>query len=194
MVSIERSGIELPWSEIFHRMGASWTHGGNPARPHPVITSGKHSDSYTNSELVLQDPVILDRACRDLVRLLLSAGVDLGVIRRVIGPEKGAIRIAHDLARQISIWSFVSEHCLSAYAEKVTDGADKFMVLARVAIGEGERVLLAEDVLTTGCSVRLTAMAVENAGGIVLPYVCTLVNSSRQSEVDGRKVIALAEY
>ena len=172
-------------------MGAFWKHDGNPKRPHPLISSKKHSDSYTNSELVLEDPTVLNMACLDLVKTLRLEGLELDEVDRVIGPEKGAVRISHDVARKITSTRRILKHCLSAYAEKKEEGEHKRMVLSRFAIHAGERLLPVEDVLTTGGSVRLTVLAAESAGATILPFVGGLVNSSGQSELDGMKIVEL---
>ena len=52
---------------------------------------------------------------------------------------------------------------------------------------------MVEDVLTTGGSVDLTAEAVTNAGGVVLPFVIILVNRSGLTEVNGKKIVALID-
>jgi orotate phosphoribosyltransferase len=65
------------------------------------------------------------------------------------------------------------------------------MVLGRTEVRPGERILLAEDVVTTGKTTKLTAQSVEEAGGIIHPYLLALVNRSGQDEIDGRKVVAL---
>lgn len=187
----KKKPTELYWIDEYKRRRAFWAHDLNPKRPHPLITSNQHSDRYTNSELILEDPILLDKACSDLVKCIRIAGLDLETVDRVIGPEKGAIKIAHDVARRISNARERLAHCLSAYAEKEGEGDRKRMVLNRFAIYPGERILLVEDVLTTGGSINLTALAVEMAGGVVLPYVMVLVNSSRRSRVDGRRVVSL---
>lgn len=75
-----------------------------------------------------------------------------------------------------------------------TDGA-KSMVFTDEDLGilPGQTVLLCEDVLTTGGSVDLTATAVTNAGGIVLPFLLVLVNRSGLTEAGGKKIVALID-
>jgi orotate phosphoribosyltransferase len=190
---------ENSWLSLYQERGALWLHNGNPNRPHVLLTSGKHSSGFFNSESVMEDPLLLDEAARDLVQLVGERGTGIGTIDRVVGPAMGAITLANDLARHISMarrgHGVPRTVCLRAYAEKDEgEGTDaKTMVLKRTTVKPREKILLCEDVLTTGGSVDLTASAVEAAGGTVLPFVAILVNRSGLKEVNGRKIIALID-
>ena len=179
------------WIKLYEEKGALWWHDGNPKRPHALLTSGKHSDGFFNSELVMEDPNSLNDACADLIMALRTTDFNFGSFERVVGPAMGAITLVHDLARLISRRR--SWPCLRAYVEKKDKGASAQMVFRRTNIRSGEHILLAEDVLTTGASVDLTAKAVEDAGGVVLPYIVMLVNRSGLKEVSGRKIVALID-
>lgn len=180
------------WISQYQEKGALWIHDGNPKCPHALLTSGKHSNGFFNSELVMEDPMLIDEACFDLVALLTQFGVDIKhSIDRVVGPAMGAITLAHNLALIISLQR--ESPCFRAYTEKETDGNSKSMVFKKTTICRGERILPVEDVLTTGGSIDLTVSAVTNAGGVVLPFVAVLVNRSGLFEVSGRKIVALID-
>lgn len=179
------------WISQYQQKGALWIHDGNPQRPHALLTSGKHSNGFFNSELVMEDSFLLDEACFDLVKILEREGVTLNDVDRVVGPAMGAITLAHDISRHIG--RVRDRFCLRAYTEKETDGDEKLMVFKKTTIRADERILAAEDVLTTGGSVDLTTTAVTNAGGIVLPFVVVLVNRSGLTEASGKKIVALID-
>ena len=187
------SEVSKRWMEIYKQKGALWFHDGNPKRPHALLTSGNHSDGFFNSELVMEDPASLDGASSELVDLLLGQGFFRGMLNpnRVVGPAMGAITLAHDVARHMSLE--YDYPCMRSYVEKETIGINTKMVFRRTSVQRGEKVLLVEDVLTTGDSVEMAAKAVVLAGGIVLPYVAVLVNRSGQKEVGGRKIVALID-
>ena len=66
------------------------------------------------------------------------------------------------------------------------------MVFIDTEVLPGERILLCEDVITTGESVNLTAQAVVRAYGVIIPsHILVLVNRSGLAEVGGKKIIAL---
>ncbi len=179
------------WISRYAKRGALWIHDGNPSRPHALLTSGKHSNGFFNSELVMEDPLLLDEACFNMAKLLEQGGVDLKKVDRVVGPAMGAITLAHDIARHIGIAR--GHTCLRAYTEKETEGERKVMSFKKTAIRPGESVLAVEDVITTGGSVDLTAAAVNKAGGVVVPIVGVLVNRSGLKTESGRKLVALID-
>ncbi|MEK7551789.1 MAG: phosphoribosyltransferase family protein [Patescibacteria group bacterium] len=184
--------VTADWARAYENKGALWFHDGIAKRPHALLTSGKHSNGFFNSELVMEDPILLDKAARALLNLLEQNGLRLFEVARVVGPAMGAITLAHDLARHISR-ERLSGLCLRAYTEKAAEGETKLMVFKKTTIRPLEKVLLVEDVLTTGGSVNLSATAVTDAGGIVLPFVAVLVNRSGLDEVDGKKIVALID-
>lgn len=180
------------WMRRFQDIGALWVHDGNPRRPHAELTSdGRHSNGFFNAGVVAENPTYLDGAAGDLVDLLSREGFSLDVVDWVVGPAMGAITLAHDVARHIGYRRGFP--CRCAYAEKEVVDGRKRMVILRSIIKPGARVLLVEDVLTTGQSVGLVADAVREAGGVILPYMAVLVNRSGFTEVDGRKIISLVE-
>lgn len=210
------------WIRCYEEKGALWIHDGNVKRPHALLTSGKHSNGFFNSGIVGEDPEVIEQACEDLSGCLILEGFDEATPDRVVGPAMGAITLAHGIAAAISMIRrrFMAPNCLCAFAEKMvmyrvisqqsgTESiveADKLaqgdlivvvekpkMVFRRTTVKPGEKVLLCEDVLTTGSSVDVTAQAVTAMGGIVLPYVAVLVNRSGLTEVSGKQIVALID-
>ncbi len=179
------------WSSEFEKRKAFWVHCGKPEQPHVILTGGKHSGGYFNSEFVSEEPFFLGEACLELGDKLEQSGLDLNRVDRVVGPAMGAIAIAHEIARYITVRN--KRACLRAYAEKAIFGDHKIMVFHRTNVCRGEYVLLVEDTVTTGGSTELTAQAVTSAGGNVLPFVACFVNRSPFGEVNGRKIVSLVE-
>ncbi|MDB4992245.1 MAG: orotate phosphoribosyltransferase [Parcubacteria group bacterium] len=177
------------WERRFKHIGALWIHSGRKRAPHALLTSGKHSNGFFNSELVMQDPSLLTEACEDLVELLHNASRFLDEFDRVVGPALGAITLAHEFARTAAVYR--KSPCLRAYTEKRVVAGRDMMVFDRTRVLPGERVLLVEDVITTGKSVTLATRAVDAAGGIPLSLVVSLVNRSGLPAVDGRTIISL---
>jgi len=133
---------------------------------HFLLTSGLHSPKYLQCALVLQDPERAERLCRELARAV--AGRE---IQCVVGPAIGGIIVAYEMARALG--------SRAIFAERV----DGRMVLRRgFAIEPGERVMLVEDVVTTGGSLREVKDLVTAAGANVVA-VAALVDrtSGRES-------------
>jgi orotate phosphoribosyltransferase len=126
---------------------------------HFRLSSGLHSNGYMQSALVLQHTehaAALGRALGDAVRPL---GVDV-----VLSPALGGLIIGHEVARALGVRAI--------FAERV-DGA---LTLRRgFSLAPAERVLVVEDVVTTGKSTKET-MAVAQASAAVVVGAAAIVN------------------
>lgn len=121
---------------------------------HFVLASGKHSPRYLEKFQVLQWPRETERLCATLAGAVRDLGIDT-----VAGPTTGGIILAHELARQLGT--------RAVYAERDDDG--KGRVFRRgFHLGAGERVLVVDDIMTTGGSVQETIGAVRSAGAEVV--------------------------
>ncbi len=179
------------WEQEYIKAGAYWRHDGVRKRHHALLTKGGHSNGFFNSELVMEDPSLLDQACSNLVYSLIHMGLELHTIDRVVGPSMGAITPAHDVARHISKLSM--RKCFRSYTEKVETPEGTKMVFNRTRVKPGERVLLIEDVITTGGSVESVAEAVKEMGGFVAPVVLALVNRSGLTETKDKVILSLVD-
>lgn len=117
--------------KLFERAGAY-------LRGHFLLTSGRHSDVYFEKFALLQQPEVMGELCRRL-----AAHFKIRQVETVLGPTLGGVIIAYELARQLE--------CRAVYAE--SDG-DRRVLKRGFKIEPGERVLLCDDILTTGRSVR----------------------------------------
>ena len=131
--------------DLFRRVGAL-------LEGHFKLSSGLHSPGYLQSALVLQYPAeaeALGSALADLVRGLKP---DL-----VMSPALGGIVIGQEVARALGV--------RAVFAER----QEKALTLRRgFALAPGERVLVIEDVVTTGGSTRETIDVATAAGGVVI--------------------------
>ena len=117
---------------------------------HFKLTSGRHSGTYLEKFQVLQYPAYTERLCRDIADRFRGEGVEL-----VAGPTTGGVILAFEVGRQLGVRGI--------FAESV-DGGRCF--LRGFVVHPGERVLVVDDVLTTGGSIRQVLSAVEAAGGL----------------------------
>jgi orotate phosphoribosyltransferase len=181
------------WISQYQQKDALWIHDGNPKRPHALLTSGKHSNGFFNSRLVIPDEVLLRDAASDLLELFAQQGGDVSKVQGVVGPQTGATKLAQLMSDQIM--DCTRDECFWASPAKNEQEGQKSMLFSNEELGFllGQSILLCEDVLTTGGSVDLAANAVTNAGGTVLPFILVLVNRSGLSEVNGKKIIALID-
>lgn len=118
---------------------------------HFLLTSGKHSNQYMQCAQVLQYPHYTEELARHLAEKFNNSNIEL-----VIGPAMGGIIVAYEVARQLGVPGIFTER------------QDGQMQLRRgFQIPPGKRILVVEDVVTTGGSVREVIEVVEKAGGIV---------------------------
>lgn len=178
------------WIRKYQEKDALWIHDGNPLRPHALLTSGLHSNGFFNSRLVIPDEALLGKAAEDLVDLLLPncSTSNVGV---AVGPQTGATKLAELIAGVITKrrgWK-----CNFASPAKDEVDGRKFMWFTPSdrTLVHGRYSMLCEDVLTTGGSVELTANAVMDCAGMVLPFVGALVNRSGKDEIGKSKIVAL---
>ncbi len=131
--------------EIFEDSGAL-LHG------HFRLTSGRHSGEYIQCAQVLQYPEYTEALCEHMAESFVDDDVDL-----VIGPAMGGVTLSYEMARQLGVASLFTER------------VDNKMLLRRnFYIPEGARVLVVEDVTTTGGSIREVIELVRAAGGVVV--------------------------
>lgn len=131
-------------SEILDTLRAS----GALKEGHFLLSSGRHSDRYVEKFDLLRDPAATSRACALFADLYRNAGVDV-----VAGPTTGGILLAFELARQLGV--------AAAYAERVSGGGADREFRRGTTFAPGARVLVVDDILTTGGSVRETLSALE---------------------------------
>ncbi|KAB3534124.1 orotate phosphoribosyltransferase [Alkaliphilus pronyensis] len=119
---------------------------------HFLLTSGRHSNQYMQCARLLQYPWYTEEITAGLAEEFINDNIDI-----VIGPAMGGIILAYELARKLK--------AINIFAER----ENGTMTLRRgFTIPKGARVLVAEDVITTGGSVRETIDIVkEHGGGLV---------------------------
>jgi orotate phosphoribosyltransferase len=146
--------------DIYRRTGALLS-------GHFLLSSGLHSDRYLQSALVLQEPDIATRLCA-----ALAASFKDEQIQVVIAPALGGVFVSHETARALGVRAL--------FAERV-DG--ELMLRRGFTIKQGERVLVVEDVITTGKSTRETIDVVRKAGGIVVAAASLVDRSGGNAEL-----------
>lgn len=117
---------------------------------HFRLTSGRHSDRYVQCARVLEDPALVTRLAEALVQRLGERRVDL-----VAAPAVGGIIIGFAVAQALGVKFIFSER--EGGAMTLRRGFD---------VPDGARVLVVEDVVTTGGSVAEVVELVRAAGGV----------------------------
>jgi orotate phosphoribosyltransferase len=143
---------------------------------HFLLSSGLHSEKYLQCALVLQHPDISEKIAQAIAKNFNKEKIDV-----VVGPALGGVTLAYEVARAIGVRGIFTER------------QDGVMILRRgFFIEKGERVLVVEDVVTTGLSTKEVIGVVERAGGITVG-VASIIDRSSQPVDFGVPFFSLAK-
>ncbi|NOZ43496.1 MAG: orotate phosphoribosyltransferase [Alphaproteobacteria bacterium] len=146
---------------------------------HFILSSGLHAARYLQCARVLMDPVAAAKLCRGLVDKItaqLEVRIDL-----VVSPAMGGVVVGYEMARQLGVKSIFTER---------VDGA---LTLRRgFEIPPGARILMAEDIVTTGLSSRECIRLITDYGGEVVAASCLIDRSNGTANV-GVPLVSLAQ-
>ena len=136
---------------------------------HFLLSSGRHSAFYLQCARVLMDPM---RASR--LAAAIAAAIPREIrkdITKVVSPAMGGVIIGHDLGRALGVEAM--------FVERPTG---TFEMRRGFTLEPGDKVLMVEDVVTTGLSSREAIIAIEAAGGEVIAAAALIDRSA--GEVD----------
>ena len=167
---------ELPADEVVRLFRES----GALLEGHFLLSSGMHSPFYLQCARVLMDPARAMRVCAALLARLRRELPALS-IDAVVAPALGGVVLGYELARQLGV--------LALFVERESG---RFALRRGFTLAPGSRVLLAEDVVTTGLSSRECMGCVREAGAEVVAAVCLIDRSGARADL-GVPLIALAE-
>jgi len=124
---------------------------------HFQLKSGRHGTSYLEKFQVLQHPAAVSELCAMITATVTDAG-GRPAVDVVVGPTTGGVILAFETARQLGLPGF--------FAEEVRDAAGTGRRVFRrgFRLAPGQRVLLVDDILTTGGSLLAMLPPIETAG------------------------------
>jgi orotate phosphoribosyltransferase len=144
---------------------------------HFVLSSGLHSPVFLQKMFIFMDPVRTERLCRALAGLIRER---FGEVDMIVSPALGGIVPGYETAR-----------ALGAKAVFLERENGIFQLRRGFAIPAGARVVMVEDIVTTGLSSRECLVALEAHPGTVLGAACLIDRSGGRAEL-GRPLVALA--
>lgn len=131
---------------------------------HFLLASGRHSDRYVEKFDLLRNPRATERCLTVLAKAVQGDRIDV-----VAGPTTGGVLLAFELARQLGV--------PAAYAEPKSGGGPGREFRRGTRFTSGARVLVVDDILTTGKSIRETLAALE-AHDVEVARIAVLVDRS----------------
>lgn len=146
---------------------------------HFLLSSGRHAPQYLEKFQVLQWPRITERLCAAIAERARALDPET-----VAGPTTGGIILAHEVARQLGT--------RAVYAER-EEGSSARVFRRGFQLRGGERVLVVDDIMSTGGSVDETVAAVRGAGATVVGIAVLVDRSGGTARVAGVPHFALWE-
>lgn len=144
---------------------------------HFILSSGRRSPVFLQKALVFSQPELSSQLC---AALAVKVKARLGNIDVVVGPAMGGVIPSYELARHLG--------CRAVYVERVEGN---FELRRSFKISDNDRVLIAEDIVTTGLSFRETVDALNKLPGEVVGGSCIIDRSGGEADV-GCELVSLA--
>lgn len=144
---------------------------------HFVLSSGLHSPVFLQKNLVFMDTARCERLCKALADKIVAT---VGAVDVAISPAVGGIIPGYETARHLKVRSL--------YVER--EGG-QFKLRRGFTVEPGEKVVMVEDIVTTGLSSRECIAAIQAAGGEVVAAACIVDRSGGRADV-GVPLVALA--
>ncbi|MEF2546212.1 orotate phosphoribosyltransferase [Aurantimonas sp. E1-2-R+4] len=146
---------------------------------HFILTSGLRSPVFLQKARVFMHPPLTERLCRALAERIRADVA--GQIDYVVGPAIGGLIPAYETSRHLGV--------PAVWVER-EGGVFK---LRRFEVPRGSRVVVVEDIVTTGLSIRETIACLEDLGIEVAATACIIDRSAGKADV-GVPLVALAEH
>ena len=146
---------------------------------HFILSSGLHSQYYLQCARVLMEPRRAERVCAALaekVRAGIETPIDL-----IASPAMGGVVVGYEMGRQLGVPAIFFER---------VEG--KFALRRGFAIARGARVLMVEDIVTTGLSSRECIAAISAEGGTTVGAACLIDRSGGKADL-GLPLVALTQ-
>lgn len=137
---------------------------------HFILSSGLHSSRYLQCARVLMDAARADRLCKSLAASVRAGGH--GTFDLVASPAMGGVVVGYEMGRQLGVPAIFFER---------VDG--KLALRRGFTIPKGSRVLMVEDIVTTGLSSRECIAGINDEGGVCVAAACLVDRSGGKAEV-----------
>lgn len=147
---------------------------------HFVLSSGLHSPLFLQKTLVFRRPDATETLCKALAERVRDAG--FSHVTQVVSPAVGGIIPGYETARQLGLPAI--------YTERV-DG--KFALRRNFKVAPGEKVIVVEDIVSTGLSIRECIDCVTELGADVVAAACIIDRSGGKVDL-GVPLISLIEF
>jgi len=147
---------------------------------HFILTSGLRSATYLQKALVFRQPEKAQILCSALAQKITEAG--LGKISQIVAPAMGGVIPGYETARHLGLPAIFTER---------VEG--KFQLRRGFEISPGEKIIVVDDIISTGISIRECIACVEEMGGDVVAAACLIDRSAGEADI-GVKLVKLIDF
>lgn len=147
---------------------------------HFILSSGLRSAVFLQKALVFSQPDQAEILCKALADKITDAG--FADVSQIVSPAVGGIIPGYETARHLKLPAIFTER---------VDG--RFALRRGFEIASGERVIVVEDIVSTGLSIRECIDCLTKLGADVVAAACLIDRSGGEADI-GVPLIALAEY
>lgn len=147
---------------------------------HFILSSGLRSPIFLQKARVFMHPAKAEKLCRALADKIRAEGY--GDVSQIVSPAVGGIIPGYETARHMGVPAI--------YTERVEG---KFELRRGFELEPGEKVIIVEDIVSTGISVRECIEAVRRTGADVVAAACLIDRSAGEAEI-GVPLVSLVQY
>ena len=141
---------------------------------HFILSSGLHSDKYVQCAQLLSKPEKAKEICSSLAEKIKS---NYGKVDLILSPAIGGIVIGYEIGRILNIETI--------FAERINKD---FNLRRGFKIKNGQKILIVEDVITTGKSSLECSTLAKKEGGKIMGYACIIDRSNGKSNINDKIV------
>lgn len=147
---------------------------------HFILSSGLRSPIFLQKAKVFMHPAKAEKLCRALAEKIRAEGY--GDVSQIVSPAVGGIIPGYETARHLGVPAI--------YTERVEG---KFELRRGFELEPGEKVIIVEDIVSTGISIRECIEAIRKTGANVVAAACLIDRSAGEADV-GVPLVSLVEY
>lgn len=147
---------------------------------HFILSSGLRSPIFLQKARVFMHPAKAEKLCRALADKIRAEGY--GDVSQIVSPAVGGIIPGYETARHLGVPAI--------YTERVEG---KFELRRGFELQLGEKVIIVEDIVSTGVSIRECIEAIRKTGANVVAAACLIDRSAGEAEV-GVPLVSLVQY
>ena len=147
---------------------------------HFILSSGLRSPIFLQKAKVFMHPAKAEKLCRALAEKIRAEGY--GDVSQIVSPAVGGIIPGYETARHMGVPAI--------YTERVEG---KFELRRGFELKPGEKVIVVEDIVSTGISIRECIEAIKKTGANVVAAACLIDRSAGEADV-GVPLVSLVQY